>query len=73
MAGSALSVVFVARQMPWVGVVLFAHTLLFVGALRVAMRRPATSPARTVRHLVFLLSAVASLAPEAAAILKSLA
>jgi hypothetical protein len=72
-AGTGLSVVFVVRHMPWIGVVLFAHTLLFVGLLRAGMKRPIGSPARAVRPLVFLLAVAVSFAPEAAASLKSLA
>jgi hypothetical protein len=73
MAGTVLSVVFVARHMPWVGVVLFAHTWLFVGVLRAAMKRPVNNGARSVQRLVFLLGLMTTLAPDAAAILKSLA
>ena len=73
MAGTVLSVVFVARHMPWIGVVLFAHTWLFVGVLRAAMKRPASTGARSVQRLVFLLGLMTTFAPEAAAILTNLA
>jgi hypothetical protein len=65
--GFALSGVFLTRHMPWVGLVLGAHTLLFVVALRHGTKPSLSATGTRARKLVFLpglMAAVAAARPE---------